>query len=239
MKRAARGSDHTRNLLTSMMLVFPLLVVYHAGVMVTGGLLNGADFVTQIMLSVFGREHYWIFVVVVTVAFLVALGLLRRKEHFHPRTVLPLLLESTIYALTMGGLISLIMIRFLHIDPPRMTAAAKAMSGPLTNLIMSLGAGVYEETVFRLGLLGGLVALFERVMGMRRFIAVVGGLLLSSAAFSAVHHLGPLGDPLALWIFVFRMLAGMLFGLLFWFRGFAVAVYTHAIYDVIVLVFRH
>jgi hypothetical protein len=83
------------------------------------------------------------------------------------------------------------------------------------------------------------VALFERVMGMRRFVAVVLGLGLSSAAFSAVHHLGPLGDPLAVWIFVFRMLAGVLFGLLFWFRGFAVAVYTHAIYDVIVLVFRH
>jgi membrane protease YdiL (CAAX protease family) len=137
----------------------------------------------------------------------------------------------------MGGLISLIMIRFLHIDPPRM-AAAKA-SGPLTNLIMSVGAGVYEETVFRLGMMGGLVALFERVIGMRRFFAVLLGLVLSSAAFSAVHHLGPLGDPLAVWIFVFRMLAGMLFGLLFWFRGFAVAVYTHTIYDVIVLVFRH
>jgi hypothetical protein len=35
------------------------------------------------------------------------------------------------------------------------------------------------------------------------------------------------------------MLAGVLFGLLFWFRGFAVAVYTHTIYDIIVLVFRH
>jgi membrane protease YdiL (CAAX protease family) len=155
MKRAARGTDHTRNLLTSLMLVFPLLVAYHAGVMLTGGLLNGADFVTQIMISVFGREHYWIFVVVVTAGFLVALALLRRKQHFHPRTVVPLLLESTIYALTMGGLISLVMIRFLHIDPPRMTAAAAKAGGPLTNLVMSFGAGVYEETVFRLGLLGG------------------------------------------------------------------------------------
>jgi hypothetical protein len=240
MKRAARGSDHSRNLFTSLMLVFPLLLVYHAGLLFTGGLLNGADFVTQIIVSLFGRDHYWIFVVVVTVGFLVALGVLRRQQHFHPRTVIPLLLESTIYALTMGGLISLVMIRFLHIEPPRMAAAAaKASASPLTNFIMSAGAGVYEETVFRLGMLGGLVALFERLFGMRRFVALALGLLLSSAAFSAVHHLGPLGDPLAVWIFVFRMLAGLIFGLLFWFRGFAVAVYTHAIYDVIVLVLRH
>jgi len=39
------------------------------------------------------------------------------------------------------------------------------------------------------------------------------------------------------WVFTFRFLAGILFGLLFWFRGFAVAVYTHAIYDIVVLVF--
>jgi len=77
-----------------------------------------------------------------------------------------------------------------------MAAASKMPGDPLTNVIMSFGAGVYEETVFRLGMLGGLVALFERLLGLRRFVALTVGLLLSSAAFSAVHHLGPLGDPL-------------------------------------------
>jgi len=232
-----KSDDHSRNLLTSMMLVFPLLVIYHAGLLVTGGLLNGVDFVTQLIVPLIGRENYWVFVVGVTAAFVVALAMLRRKQHFHPRTVIPLLLESTIYALTMGGLISLIMIRFLGIDPPRM-AAARESAGPLTNLVMSLGAGVYEETVFRLGMLWGLAVLFERVFGLRRMVAVLGAFVISSVAFSAVHHLGPLGDPVELWVFTFRFLAGMLFGLLFWFRGFAVAVYTHAIYDVVVLVFR-
>jgi hypothetical protein len=239
MKRPARGTDHPRNLLTSLMLVFPLLIVYQVGVLHTLPQMNGADFITSFVFHQVGLKGYMVFVVAVVVAFIVCAVWLRRRQHFHLRTVVPLLLESTIYALTMGGLISLIMIRFLHIEPPRMAAAAKAMGGPLTNLVMSAGAGVYEETVFRLGLLSGLVALFESLMGIRRFVAIALGLLLSSAAFSAVHHLGPLGDPLALWIFVFRMLAGMIFGLLFWFRGFAVAVYTHAIYDVIVLVFRH
>jgi hypothetical protein len=238
MKRAARGTDHPRNLLTSLMLVFPLLIVYQVGVLHTLPQMNGADFITAFVFHHAGLKGYLVFVTAVVLAFVVCAVWLRRRQHFHPRTVIPLLLESSIYALTMGGLISLIMVRFLHIEPPRM-AAAKAAGGPLTNVIMSVGAGVYEETVFRLGLFGGLVALFERLLGMRRLIAVVLGLVLSSAAFSAVHHLGPLGDPLALWIFVFRMLAGVLFGLLFWFRGFAVAVYTHAIYDVIVLVFRH
>jgi Type II CAAX prenyl endopeptidase Rce1-like len=233
---ARSTNDHSRNLLTSLMLVFPLLIAYQIGVLHTLPQMNGADFITSFVFHLAGLRGYLIFVGAVVLGFVVCALWLRKRQHFHPKVVLPLLLESTIYALTMGGLISLIMIRFLHIDPPRMAAAREA--GVLTNLVMSIGAGVYEETVFRLGLLTGLVALFERVIRLRRFTAVALAFALSSAAFSAVHHLGPLGDPLEMWVFTFRFLAGILFGLLFWFRGFAVAVYTHTIYDVVVLVFR-
>jgi membrane protease YdiL (CAAX protease family) len=103
---------------------------------------------------------------------------------------------------------------------------------------MSLGAGVYEEIVFRLGLLGGLAAAFQRLLSWRRLTAVSAAFVLSSLAFSAVHHLPPLGDPFSIEVFTFRALAGVCFGLLFWFRGLAVAVYTHAFYDLYVLLLR-
>lgn len=229
-------TDSSRNLLSSLMLIFPLLIAYHAGLLVTGDLLNGADFITQIIRPAFGRDGYRIFVVLVTVVFLVALWTLRKKQHFHPRTVLPVLLESTIYALTMGSLIVMVMTRFLHISPQ--LAAGIAGEGIVTRFVMSLGAGVYEELVFRLGLLGGLVWLFARVLSMKRWLAILLAFVLSSIAFSAVHHIPPLGDPLRIGVFTFRVLAGMFFATLYWFRGLAVAVYTHAIYDVFVLVIR-
>jgi hypothetical protein len=53
-----------------------------------------------------------------------------------------------------------------------------------------------------------------------------------------VHYLPPTGDPWSLASFTFRALAGMAFAALFKLRGFAVAVYTHALYDVFVLVLR-
>jgi membrane protease YdiL (CAAX protease family) len=235
--RAATGSN-PRNLLTSLTLVFPLLILYHLGVLVTGGMLNGADFLTALVVHNFGSQGYYVFIGAVVVAFIALLASLRHRQHVNARTILPMLLESTIYALTMGGLIVLFMTRVLHIDPPRLAAGIQSQ-GLLTRFIMSIGAGVYEETVFRLGLLSGLALLFERVFGFRRWLAAILGFLLSAAAFSAVHHLGPYGDPVSLGVFTFRLLAGVFFGLLFWFRGFAVAVYTHAIYDVVVLVLRH
>jgi len=143
------------------------------------------------------------------------------------------LLESAIYALTMGSLIVFVMTRVFGINPRLSVLQDEGLVG---RLIMSLGAGFWEETTFRLGILGATAALCERVVGMRRFFALLVALGVSSFLFSAAHHIPPYGDPLHLGVFTFRFLAGVFFGLLFWFRGFAVAAYTHALYDIYVLI---
>jgi hypothetical protein len=232
---------NSRNLLTSLVLVLPLLIVYHLGVLWTlrsSGMLNGADFVTVFLRGTLhlGEGGYLAFFGVVLALFFAALVALKKKQPFNPRIFLPVLLESAIYALSMGSLIILVMTKVLHISPQ--LAAGLHQMGVGARFVMSLGAGVYEETVFRLALLGGLVAIAEKVLHWRRWLALVVAFALSSIAFSAVHHIPPYGDPLALGVFTFRVLAGVCFGLLFWFRGFAVAVYTHALYDVYVLLFR-
>ena len=58
----------------------------------------------------------------------------------------------------------------------------------------------------------------------------------SSLLFSAVHYVGPYADAWTPFSFAFRFLAGMVFAALYAVRSFAVAVYTHALYDVLVLV---
>jgi membrane protease YdiL (CAAX protease family) len=233
-----RQLANTRNLFTSLVLVFPLFIVYQIGVLFTLPMLNGADFLTTLLFRTLGLsvQGYLIFVAAVVVLFSIAVGLLHRRQRFDSRMVLPVLLESSIYALTMGSVIVLVMTKLLGISPRLGTALDS--QGMLNRVIMSVGAGVYEETVFRLGLLGGLAVLFERVLGVNRWVSVVAAFLVSAAAFSAVHHLPPYGDPFSLGLFTFRLLAGVFFGLLFWFRGFAVAVYTHALYDVYVLLVR-
>jgi hypothetical protein len=114
-------------------------------------------------------------------------------------------------------------------------AAGLAEQGLLARFVMSCGAGVWEEAVFRLLILGGLVALGHNVMGLRRPLAIAGALFLSAALFSAAHHIPPNGDPFRIGVFVYRLLAGVAFGLIYWWRGFAVAVYSHAFYDLYVL----
>ena len=228
-----------RNLLTSLVLVFPLFLVYQIGVLFTLPMLNGADFLTVFLFHNVGLSTgaYLGWTAAVAVAFVVAVALLRGKQRFDPRLIVPVFVESAIYALTMGSLIVFVMTKVLHVSP-RLAGGMIAEQGLGTRFVMSLGAGVWEETVFRLGIMTGIAVLLERVLGLGRWVAVALGLVASAVLFSAMHHIPPYGDPLHVGVFVFRVLAGCFFGLIYWLRGFAIAVYTHALYDIYVLLVR-
>jgi membrane protease YdiL (CAAX protease family) len=122
----------------------------------------------------------------------------------------------------------------LRVDPR--LAAAPAARSLLDKLVLSLGAGVWEELVFRLLALGGLAWLFDRALKLRSWIAIVLAFALSSVLFAAAHHAGPHGEPFRLGAMVYRTCAGLVFATLYQLRGFAIAVYTHTLYDVYVLV---
>jgi hypothetical protein len=147
------------------------------------------------------------------------------------------LLESGLYAFVMGSLILLFMFHLLGMRPPSL--------GPLANrtwldvLYVSAGAGVHEELVFRVLIYGLLLAALGSLVGPRRWLGrglVLALALLGSAAlFSISHHAPPHGEIFTSFAFVYRLLAGCLFGLMYHYRGFAVAVYAHFFYDVMVL----
>jgi membrane protease YdiL (CAAX protease family) len=234
--RSRRSIAVRGNLLTSLVLVLPLLLFYEIGVLFTD-VMNGADLITQTLLRLGGLRG---FVAVQGALLVTVVGLalyLRRHQQFNMRVFLPVLLESGIYALTMGTFIVFVMVDLLHVDP-RLAAGATplARAGFFDRLVLSVGAGVHEELVFRLILLGGLAEISDRALKLRRWVAVALAFAVSAILFSAAHHIGPLGEPLRLGVFTYRVIAGLVFGALFQFRGFAIAVYTHALYDIYVLV---
>lgn len=96
-----------------------------------------------------------------------------------------------------------------------------------------LGAGLYEEAVFRLALLPVLYWLMRIVQApdlLAGTIAVTG----SALAFSIAHHAGVPGEAFTWFVFLFRWLAGIVFAWVFLVRGFGIAVGSHVAYDVLV-----
>jgi hypothetical protein len=217
----------------SMLYIFPLFLLYEIGV-IFSPMSNGVDFVSRNLFALVGHDRVQYLLVhgALALAFVAILWALRRTGTRPRHAFLPMLLESAIYALTAGTLIIFVMQRLLGFEPK----LAAAM-GPLTSFVMAIGAGVHEELVFRLGLFAGGAALLA-VLGMGRKTALLVAALVSSVVFSAVHHIGALGDPFTLNVFVYRLLAGLLFAAIFYWRSLAHAVYTHALYDVYVMLIR-
>ena len=111
-------------------------------------------------------------------------------------------------------------------------------------MIGMLGAGIYEELLFRLMLLPVAIAAIK-ACGFSKRTSIVAGIVIVSLIFSAAHYklnfaLGPwhiatpYGEAWQLYSFTFRFLAGVFFAVLFQLRGFGVAAGSHALYDVAV-----
>ncbi|MDF2693726.1 MAG: amino terminal protease family, partial [Labilithrix sp.] len=72
----------------------------------------------------------------------------------------------------------------------------------------------------------------------RSLLVMCGWAIACAVIFSGVHYVGPLSDDFKLTSFTFRAVLGLILTLIYVTRGFAAAVWTHAIYDVWVLVLR-
>jgi hypothetical protein len=73
---------------------------------------------------------------------------------------------------------------------------------------------------------------------MKGLMLVAGWAVVAASVFAGWHYVGALGDPWSLQTFVFRAVCGLVLTAIFAFRGFAPAVWTHALYDVWVMVIR-
>lgn len=110
------------------------------------------------------------------------------------------------------------------------------LRSPAAMLTISIGAGIYEEMLFRLlgiALLHFIAAdLLRMGKGPAAVVAVVG----AAVAF-ALYHVSP-GAPIVWPHLIFQFLAGLYFGGVYAWRGFGIVVATHALYDVIALVLQ-
>ncbi len=221
---------------TSALFVFPLFLVYQVGIVSGARGRNGADFVTSALIRLCDSDLgiYLMLLASASAAYVGLLLWLRGRRTAHARLFLPMLFESAAYASLMGALIQGLISRLGRVLPILALSAA----GPFDIAVISAGAGLHEELVFRAGLLVLLRRVFELpTIPLGRIGGMLLALVLSSVAFAAVHHMGGAGEPFTAVAFVYRSLAGAIFGLIYLYRGFGVAAWTHALYDVLVLAF--
>lgn len=217
---------------TDLGLTLPIFIIYHLGVIFLP-IRNAADPVTAELKSL--AKHslptYAGLTLAIGAAFVAVLWSFGQREALSGKRFALIALEATLYAVLMR-LAGAYVVGSLRLAP------GGHDGGVFTSVVMSLGAGFYEEIAFRVGIFGGGAAIVRRlvVAGAKRFTLTVAWALCAAVAFSGWHYVGSLGDPFDLQSFVFRAVCGLVLTAIFAFRGFAPAVWTHAIYDLWVMV---
>jgi hypothetical protein len=230
-------------------LTLPIFLIYQLAVVFLG-VQNATDMVTGTLLQVShgDKTTYLLATFAIGVIFAGVFAILGRGQAFHPRKFLQIAIEGVVYAIVMR-LVAGMVVGSLFAGPSNIKD-----EGRFVGFVMSLGAGFYEELAFRV-LLFGLGAKLLTWIFVKQKMELTGtapaksfsfkalGVMAAWAVvcamiFSAVHYIGPMSDNFQLASFTFRMLLGLALTLIYTTRGFAAAVWTHALYDVWVLVFR-
>ena len=220
-------------------LTLPLFVTYHLGVVFLP-VQNAADVVTRelVKLADNNMAAYGGLTLAIGVVFVGVLAVLGRRRELRWQRFFWVGSEGILYAMAMR-LAAGYLVGKLRLAPDASPVDAEAL-GPFAGLVLAVGAGFYEEIAFRVVLFGlgaKVLRLFaEPIPAFQARLITLGWGVLAAAAFSGWHYVGPLGEPFELRSFVFRFVCGLAFTLIYAFRGFAPAVWTHAIYDVWVLV---
>ncbi|MBI4879174.1 MAG: CPBP family intramembrane metalloprotease [Planctomycetes bacterium] len=218
----------SRRVSVSLIYVTPLLLLHEVLLRAAGGDTRNA--VEQAFKDLFwylGPAAGWLhaFLVLVVVAAVCRVVALRLPC---ARLFPAFLVECLLLALLLGPVVA-------FVTGP-LELGARVPGGPSSlefSLLASISAGIYEELLFRLMVLGGLYVLALRLFGVARPAAFLLALLVSAFAFAWYHHAAPYGEPYEPRAFAFRAIAGILLGLVFAGRGLAVVVYLHAMYDVL------
>lgn len=218
---------------TDLGLTLPIFVAYHLGVVFLP-VRNAADMVTLELTALAQNDllSYTGLTLLIGGVFVATLVVLGRGHSLRWERFAMIALEGVLYAVAMR-LVAGYVVGRVFLGP---TLVESKFAG----IVMSLGAGFYEEVVFRVVLFGlgaKLVSLILPVAIPFRPIAIrVGWAVIAAGVFSGWHYVGDLGDPFDAKSFVFRWVCGLVFTIIYVFRGFAPVVWTHALYDIWVLV---
>ena len=238
---AAPAGDYwnqTRRPLPCLIFLVPLLTLYEVGIIWIGGhnpdaIRNGADFGMRWMLEQIGLSLKYLLPLVIVLVFAFWHCWTREPWRLDGAVLLGMLSESLVLAVALTVLGRLQDIAFQKLESSTIIASLGSAPSRLEDLVCYLGAGIYEETLFRLLLLPAVYFTLLSI-GIPSQISMSVALTLSGLAFSGAHYVGPLAEPFVWFSFIFRWLAGLFFAGVFVLRGFGIAVGAHAAYDILV-----
>lgn len=237
--RRLRYSALSTDPLHILIFLFPLVLFYEATLVFAdhGGVADSvaAHEMINRFFQAFGDAALYL-PGVVLIGILLVMKLARRDAWTVRLPVIPLMgVESVVWA------IPLLVIAALLSTAPAVQAASAgddlARVSLTGRVALSIGAGLYEEMLFRLLMVTVAAMLLRNLARLSDTWAAGLAIALAAVAFTFYHQPGSPGTMAARRLLYF--VAGCFLGLVYVLRGFGIVVGAHAVYDLFVLIAFH
>jgi len=225
--------NNTRSPLYSFLFTVPLFFIYEIGIFLTSSeemisMRNGADALMRQILSTLGMNGFYWMGGIFFFGFIIVY--LFQKQYWNDIAIegehlILMMIESCLWSLILYFFMSNVYVLLMNPSGALM----------IQQVTLAVGAGIYEEFFFRVLLIAGIAGIlgfiFQWNDRLKQWIAM----FMAAGIFSSFHFIGEFGDYFSFNIFMVRFFAGIVLGILYFFRGFGITAWTHSIYDLIVL----
>lgn len=215
-----------------MYFLLPLLAVYEVGALtlLTDTQLTATRLLGQ-FFALFGVTGVHLPAIAVA-GVLLGMHLARKKDPWLPELKLHPVMwgESLVLAMPLFVLMTVL----LREPMPATTLTQPEVWGVWRrDMVIAIGAGVYEELLFRLVAIAVIHAVTRDLLSLPEEVCVISSVGLSSLGFALVHFIGD-HNPFTMIKMLFYTVAGVYFAAIYLTRGFGIVVAVHALYDVLV-----
>ena len=224
----------TRSSFYSFLFTIPLFFIYEVGILFLSKddilvVRNGADFLMRSILESFGILGLYGLGAIFLIGFIITYIYFfndNSNKSIRADYLFIMIFESVCWALILYFLLSKFMLALMN-------PIGKTIAQQVT---LAVGAGIYEEFLFRVMLISGLTGIIGFVFLWSEKTRKAAALIIAAGIFSAFHFMGDYGDYFSMELFLLRFFAGIVLGILYISRGFGITAYAHSIYDLIVLI---
>jgi len=227
--------SYSKNILVSIIFIIPFLIIYEIICFLyfrgmTYQIRNSADIIIRRFFDFFGTfsESAYaltLFASILLIFFIKKKDLSKIKVRF----------KYLFFMLFEGFLLGLLLLFLLNDISITSFRDIVYQDNLLLNLYLCIGAGIWEEILFRFFLFSFIYKFFSKDQKNNMFLYFYISVFLSSLLFSMFHYIGNSVEVFHLHTFIIRFIAGIYLALLYYFRGFGITAMTHISYDFILV----
>ena len=148
---------------------------------------------------------------------------IEKKPGIRANYIIYMLMESMFWSLVLFFSLQL----FTHLSLQIITLEEK-----ISNLNLALGAGIFEELIFRMILISAILVIFEHGFKLKLEQGVPLSILISAIVFAAFHLFM---ETYSFPVFSQRVFGGVILGGIYYYRGYGISVYAHILYNFLIL----